>query len=864
MHTKRTMTTRRGSALLLVIGLLTIIAMLGSTFLLISRLDRKQAVAVAARSQADPLAQGIFSQVKMKLLEDLYIGTNGPYDGSSDVTAYIDYPFDHGTTSNDTWLSMGENSSIQKTSLLGGEDKGNADTDGDGTDDADWRTTGVYNDLGREYQAAVRIVDLSGKLNVNIASHPTASVAKPTYSAPVLIDLMNYLPSGSYTGTDQLNQARRGGNVASNDLDDLNNDLALRVLSPENNFTPFAIGDELFLRWLKSDAVTETGQLFDATDQSGSALGASYRRHLTTFNTTRNVLRAPITSLKTRMPLRTNAYSAAFTETAPDDLTNATHRTELISLLVSAGIDTANAASLVANLWAYSDGQNPASAYEVTDTNGNRYYGLVPQPVLTEVYWKEKYDVGTDADGNPAPPTVSLGVYAVEIYNPDGVDLTNYKLETPGGTDIELSSAGTAQYVAVVYWNGTEDTSFFTTETGAFVINTGTGGLDFNSGSTVKLVRKLGSGIVVDEISTSIPLRTTANTSQDQVEEDGKGRDNSAANKRYLVAAEASMASPTIGAGNALSTAAAIQGKNGENLWYGYDIAKPGGDLILPGNNTLVSLGEITRLMLTCHSKDSLNTWTPVTTALYNDFSNCPASAAFYDVTTQDFDSTVSGASRGRANFFSPVRASSPYLPISIGEVFAELASIVPVDLTREHSDTTASRVYGRLNINTATADALKQLPWPDTVNGTTINIDTLVDEYIIPYRDKTSGITATGQDFTARRGTVGFKTPGEIDIPLGFYADDNLKDSGKTLEQSLEESAEFLDHRAALYQAVANCVSVNSDTFAVYISIRLPKVDSPSVDTDYFRWNYVGVIDRSNCRADGDEPAALLFSPVK
>ena len=52
---------RRGSVLLMVVGLLTIVAMLGSTFIFISYLDARQTQAVAERNHVDPLARGVLS-----------------------------------------------------------------------------------------------------------------------------------------------------------------------------------------------------------------------------------------------------------------------------------------------------------------------------------------------------------------------------------------------------------------------------------------------------------------------------------------------------------------------------------------------------------------------------------------------------------------------------------------------------------------------------------------------------------------------------------------------------------------------------------------------------------------------------------
>ena len=70
----------------MVVGLLTMIALLGVTFLVIARLDAKQSDALIAKAQADPLAARVVSQVISLLRDTLEIDNSAtlPYtkDGS--------------------------------------------------------------------------------------------------------------------------------------------------------------------------------------------------------------------------------------------------------------------------------------------------------------------------------------------------------------------------------------------------------------------------------------------------------------------------------------------------------------------------------------------------------------------------------------------------------------------------------------------------------------------------------------------------------------------------------------------------------------------------------------------------------------
>ena len=68
----------------MIVGLLTILALLGGTFLIVARYERKQAQALESSPEPDARAQEIFDTIRAKLVEDLYIsGTSGPYSSGS-------------------------------------------------------------------------------------------------------------------------------------------------------------------------------------------------------------------------------------------------------------------------------------------------------------------------------------------------------------------------------------------------------------------------------------------------------------------------------------------------------------------------------------------------------------------------------------------------------------------------------------------------------------------------------------------------------------------------------------------------------------------------------------------------------------
>ena len=69
----------RGSILLLVVGLLTMVAMLGATFLIVARMNTRQIKEASVKNLADPVAAGVVATLTETLRSHLYIGDTGPY-----------------------------------------------------------------------------------------------------------------------------------------------------------------------------------------------------------------------------------------------------------------------------------------------------------------------------------------------------------------------------------------------------------------------------------------------------------------------------------------------------------------------------------------------------------------------------------------------------------------------------------------------------------------------------------------------------------------------------------------------------------------------------------------------------------------
>ncbi len=889
--TNRSSRSNRGSVILMVIGLLTIIEMLGTSFLLISRLDRKQSEAIAAKAAADPIAEGILAQLVATLKDDLYIDADGPYGNvgtgtpplDEQLRRFIDYPSEN--PGNDSWLAstwvtgatLGHVSNINSPPAPAAYENRLkvelVDTDGDEPDpstgaggDALLYPTGITNSKGQEYYAAVRVVDLSGLININIAwaADQTGINDNPVYVAPVLInlrDFINFDGSERFVGSDRLNYVR--GDGFEHTPRDINDNIALRFFDPTNNCKPFAIGDEMFLRWLADNAQTDTGRL-EASLNDGNVLPASFRRSLTTFNCSRTLVRRPAAAT-TVIPLapawkrRVNLQLDSSGKTALDDPAVAGDpdpKQALFEALANA-IGGASplepkkkAAHFVANLWAYLDGMKANESYSFTFTLGGMTYtayGLVPQPVIAEAYAYNLIDSGLEAT---LPANNDEGwAFAIELYNPTSVpiDLTNYKLVQgantftfPAGTTL-----ATSERLVIYTLNGSVDigagrqpTSI--TAFGFHMIpllnRLEWVDLDFFDSEPVYLVRTPGGvDIRVDKVAKA-DFGYDADDKQTSPTECKSGlRDDHSGRKRVFVA---KMKSFDLGAAGLNDITAHMLGGTNDLPETALTAADPpevyqGFGIRVKGAN-VVTLGELLDIYITGPGNE-----------------NAPPGVSFPQNLAANYANKIS---RGRSNVLgTPIVMGLNYPPnIPLATVLGEFFEVVPPDRTREDESLGEhSRIYGKININTATKDVLMRLPFPDEVNNIKIGDYGGTDSVASLARrnEIVDGIIAY------RQAISGFLTPGQIAIPMASYARTNLM--GTT--PLTPENAGYLAVLDGLYRSIANVITVNSDVYTVYIRVQIGGGASPR-----YKWNYLAVIDRSNCRTEDDTPAVLLFSQVK
>jgi len=858
-------TNNRGSIIVMVIGLLTMIAMLGASLMVVTHLDALQTGARIARSQVAPTSEGFTSAIVSTMGGDLCLGTNGRY-GASEPGAggWLQFVDRYTTTADpngsDAWLGP------YWYGLVGGS-LGLVDTDGDDANESHLFRCAVLNSLGAEYYMAVKPTDASALICLSTGGTPDPN---HTPTCPINVDLSGLL-GGTYYPRVHLS---RCNNYAIT-LTRYNTDCATRLLQPadSNYYQPFAIGEEMYLRWFKTPAPTETGRLYGLLPPG--LVPMSTRALLTTYNCSSVFVRRPD-------PNGTWPKGDFTVRIVPDVSSDAaaqqTYERTLamlneleINATPEVNVRKRMAAAFVANLKAYQSSGNSGAPWDFTPKDGSSSaepftaYGLIPDVVITEAYAAHK------PDSDPTGPSQDwVWGCAIELMNPTDqpISLANYKLKV-GSTDINLSGSVSANGGKRVIWNFKKgsgaDGAINQSEVG-LPASPGAGwekkvDLSFLDKVTVRLVRVHGADEVpVDQVSASADLDYEVTDVSTDSAPNGKAvdalRDDDLNRGRYNVAAYVKTSYPSASGTHKL----------------GVDNALAVGDLdaeakypvpVLRSRKPVRDVGELLRLYLAGPIKDGAEL-RPFTIAITE-----TAKSTLFDKLAR---------ARGRLDVH-PVEiiyggyGAGDYPDVPAGCLLSEFFTLVQPDQTR---DDPPHRVYGRINVSTAPVEVLARLPFPARIDkpggGQVVVSAAMAAEYILAYRERRGtsdgrrnyGNRSTGSSITGLRGASPsgteqcFLTPDEVAIPLGDYANTLLgwTDYG-TENVPLTKHREYVDARDAIFRAVSNVITVNTDV-AIF-NIRL-QMGNPAKTV----WYFVVVVDRGNCRTIGDVPAVILLNEVK
>jgi len=745
---------------------------------------------------------------------------------------------------------------------------------------------------------------------------PTAPIPVP----PPLTDWVNLsslLPPATYTAlhaqraqTDNpakteplVSYTREAGLIPTAPLTGLD---TTPTINATRRYLPFAVGDEAYLR-----SSAACGRLYTLL----GGIPASQRNMLTTWNGSTVGLRHPSGADLTRLPMwKLNAvhtpspagpitgYSidsdTTFTGNSAADVTN---RTALYTKLASITGNDRLAAHFVANLWAYSyagvDATNQSDCYLhafrcdfPTSTNPTiTVYGAIEQLVISEVMVWNRY--AYDPNATPPVDDPQAGYCAaVKLYNPNSVAVYIHGYELHVGTNVaKIQDQLIAPYSSLVVYDlkGTlqDGTTLVST---IFPMPTGaiqdpalkTAGTD-----TITLVRAVNDEqnnpviIPLDEVTVLdtandpnilpagkgyTPPAKPAGTAGATSNQSGMDyvRDDDKTVLRALVAQYLASANPVTEAqpGNKLSAA-----NNGVAL---ADLPVLPGFTMTLAHTPSVSSAELGKIMLVGPEDAATGTAHQLTIP--------------QQLVTNGY---MADPGRARVDFSGRVNTTNAAYPdVPWADLLSELIDFVPADPTRPIDSarpTVLPHVYGRVNINTASKDVLKQLPWPATIPGTATALDTdEVARFIMAYRDggsitvnsvlrnfgirftspTTSAIPYIAQ-LRAAPPAKGFVTPGELALVLNDYMNivSGLTTPGAPFLNA--QAANYLDNRNALYAPVANLITVNSDVFSANVVVELRDKNNPTSTKSH--WRYVMVFDRGNCTTTAHRPAILMMTEV-
>lgn len=936
---------RRGSALVMAVAIVSVISVLGLAFFLASTNDVERSRAESQRAPAETLADGVLARVVQLIAADTDANTAGRYRAkASGAAGWLDYvdALDNRTDphlasvepdwdGNAAQWTFARVSDVLGTGGLGdantvtANDSDLVDTDGGGEPSTGWGdadspliNSGVVNYAGENYYLAVRVIDTSALLNLNVHGRPDGT-SMPQTLRPVGVDLRGFLGTMLYDGTGGyfgIHPARYIGDLYQPGSEPTYSSFDTQfaqMLYATGFGTPFSAGEEAYLRWFGDPNEPRLGRLAALlTDGTGTAvLSDPNRQRLTTYSATNTVLRHPRSSTAA-WPFHEFAQRIQPVVTYSDDRQALYER--MLAVLRELDLGSGEsarkhmAASFVSNLWAYTEHHDRADAnypwaFRPTNASGSaESWGVVAaiqRPVITEAFAVHKPDSNGFDD--------NYWGHAVEIWNPTGenLDLGDYRLyignrEVPG-----VSGSLNAGQRRVFYGYGSGAGASKTTAAQIFNVSpipstwhvpggdpNGRSEVNFFGASgnfpTVRLVEKLADGTLlpVDQFDVSGDLGYgVEDRDLDPAAMKSILRDDDSDRARYNVAAwyhtpdSNAIDPPVHGLGNASNLDANAVSADAR---YPVPLTSLGSSL-----NALQSFADLGEIYLCANRID--NVASPPSASNLEPFTiNIADTAA-----SQLFN--AQRLSRGRLDAhpldvtLGGDYTANGYPDVPVGSLLPEFFALLPGDTTREPNSV---RQYGKVNVNTAPAAVLKRLLptststyMPDglliSVGGTNLTVDPdMAVEYILAYRERravdtsdppflldysnraaASGISGLRTNATAG-GVRGFLTPGEVAVPLGDYVDSLIYDaaaSGTRAEAlaAARMESDYLRARDAIYRTVINHLTTRSDTYAVSIRVQL---GNPAEAV----WYYVALIDRGNMTSSADKPAVLLFTRVR
>jgi len=264
-----------GSALILAVVLVSLLAIVGVLFIMVARVDKISASSIAENRQLNHAVDTVIAKISQRLAWDVPRRISGPNDPKVVYEEYYDYPDpcnpwlanlepynDSGVYRwrhiTDIYENLGVSAfGLDANVILDYQNTISpmlqADADGDGVADSLWiKLPDMTSSKGKPVFAAIRVIDNGGMLNVNTAYmfNPNGSREVIDGNSQIQINLAALSQRGSNgtpaTAADKLQTWRCG--TEPNDLSAYEQNVIWRYDRPNGAYIPFDISDELKLR----------------------------------------------------------------------------------------------------------------------------------------------------------------------------------------------------------------------------------------------------------------------------------------------------------------------------------------------------------------------------------------------------------------------------------------------------------------------------------------------------------------------------------------------------------------------------------------------------------------------------------------
>ncbi len=885
-----------GSALILAVVLTSLLAIVGTIFLMAARVDKIATSAISENKELKFAVEAVLAEISRELaldvpgsqgaeyydypgdkdkwlagLEPYDAGTNYRWRQISDVTGYINREWGD-SSREDVPVEIIEDRKRIDLKNNGDLEEQPADADGDGVADSKWiELDGMTSGKGKTIYAAIRVIDNGGMINVNTAYEfdPNGSPQNRIDGSSLSQINLAALRRGATNPFSNLHRMREGRETW--DLDRYTDDVVWRIEKPDGLWTPFDISDELKLRnryiisktsintrisglWTKAfhwkpyvprnesdHSIRDANHWFwYANNSSSDADDYNYRHIATTYNMDR------ITAPNGDKMLNINDANARDVyETVRDALADPNFADV--------------AAQIAVNLIDFRDGDSNVTVFDPPPTGGKRYYGFEsPCIYISELVHKFKK---LTPPGGPIGPggevkSVIYRSYAIELYKPYPLDKAPIKNdwqlvigETPGGP-IGAPVFGAKEYD--IEWSGTEDFHVILFEDPEAELNVDSAASVqeppfaryseiFEGGDLVELQRRVrandGRDIWITVDSSLVPDANAngspwLNPNADSISRSVRRDIRPHKNIRRLWSAP--LSGSTLGGDN------------------NYDDPNTGIIQAHPADEKFTNVGEIGMVFRKG--------------AYYRNRGNRADRIGYRS--DKDEEDEV------RLNLADP----------NFQQIFRYLTRFDPTrdgidndgdGKGRTEVDGDELKIPGRININTAPWYVMAQLPW----------VSHELAKAIVAYRDKTVVVDQSNIDYADRevatgidrvRETAGFASIGELTTvinknnedeysmryyTLGAKKDENLdefpdltpRDGAKP--GSTEYAIDDFEERDVIFARISDLVTVRSDVFTAYILVRIG-IDGPQKRA-------IAVLDRSNVYPSGGKVRVAALHPV-